>query len=107
MAAPIAFGNTVVLKASEVCPRTYGEVARALVDAGLPAGVVNLITHEAADAPDVVDEMIAHPAVRRINFTGSTRVGRLVAENAARHLKRRAARAGRQGAPDRARGRRR
>ena len=50
--------------------------------------MVNLITHEPGDAADVVDELIAHPAVRRINFTGSTRVGRLVAENAARHLKR-------------------
>jgi acyl-CoA reductase-like NAD-dependent aldehyde dehydrogenase len=88
MAAPLAFGNTVVLKASEVCPRTHGEVVRVLVDAGLPPGVVNLITHEAGDAPDVVDELIAHPAVRRVSFTGSTRVGRLVAENAGRHLKR-------------------
>jgi vanillin dehydrogenase len=88
VAAPLAFGNTVVLKASELCPRTHGEIARALNDAGLPPGVVNLITHEAEQAPDVVDELIAHPAVRRVNFTGSTRVGRLVAENAARHLKR-------------------
>jgi acyl-CoA reductase-like NAD-dependent aldehyde dehydrogenase len=88
VAAPLAFGNTVVLKASDVCPHTHGEVIRALADAGLPPGVVNLITHDAADAPDVVDELIAHPAVRRVNFTGSTRVGRLVAENAARHLKR-------------------
>ena len=88
MASPLAFGNTVVLKASELCPRTHGEIVRALVDAGLPPGVVNLITHEAGDAPEVVDELIAHPAVRRINFTGSTRVGRLVAENAGRHLKR-------------------
>ena len=88
VAQPLAFGNTVVLKASEVCPRTHGEIARALADAGLPPGVVNLITHEGPDAADVVDELISHPAVRRINFTGSTRVGRLVAENAARHLKR-------------------
>jgi acyl-CoA reductase-like NAD-dependent aldehyde dehydrogenase len=88
VATPLAFGNTVVLKASELCPRTHGEIARALNDAGLPPGVVNFITHEADAAPDVVDELIAHPAVRRINFTGSTRVGRLVAENAARHLKR-------------------
>jgi vanillin dehydrogenase len=58
------------------------------VDAGIPDGVVNLITNAPEDAPDVVDELIAHPAVRRINFTGSTRVGRIVAENAARHLKR-------------------
>jgi acyl-CoA reductase-like NAD-dependent aldehyde dehydrogenase len=88
VATPLAYGNTVVLKASEVSPRTHGEIARALDDAGLPPGVVNLITHEAGDAADVVDELISHPAVRRINFTGSTRVGRLVAENAARHLKR-------------------
>jgi len=88
VASPLAYGNTVVLKASEVCPRTHAEIGRALADAGLPPGVVNVVTHEAADAPDVVDELIAHPAVRRINFTGSTRVGRLVAENAARHLKR-------------------
>ncbi len=88
VATPLAFGNTVVLKASEVCPRTHGEIARAIADAGVPAGVVNLLTHPAGSAADVVDELIAHPAVRRINFTGSTRVGRLVAENAARHLKR-------------------
>jgi acyl-CoA reductase-like NAD-dependent aldehyde dehydrogenase len=87
VAAPLAFGNTVVLKASEVSPRTHGEIARVLTDAGLPEGVVNLVTHPAESAADVVDELIAHPAVRRINFTGSTRVGRLVAENAGRHLK--------------------
>ena len=46
VAQPLAFGNTVVLKASEVCPRTHGEIARALADAGLPPGVINLITHE-------------------------------------------------------------
>ena len=88
VATPLAYGNTVVLKASENSPRTHAAIARALDDAGLPPGVINLITHEAEDAPDVVDELIAHPAVRRINFTGSSRVGRLVAENAARHLKR-------------------
>jgi vanillin dehydrogenase len=88
VATPLAFGNTVVLKASEICPRTHGAIAAAIHDAGVPAGAINLITHEAEDAPDVVDELIAHPAVRRINFTGSSKVGRLVAENAARHLKR-------------------
>jgi acyl-CoA reductase-like NAD-dependent aldehyde dehydrogenase len=88
VAAPLAYGNTVILKASEVCPHTHGEIARAIADAGVPAGVISLLTHDADAAADVVDELIAHPAVRRINFTGSTRVGRLVAENAARHLKR-------------------
>jgi benzaldehyde dehydrogenase (NAD) len=88
IATPLAYGNTVVLKASEICPRTHAEVIRALDDAGLPPGAINLISHAADDAPDVVDELIAHPGVRRVNFTGSTRVGRLVAQNAALHLKR-------------------
>jgi acyl-CoA reductase-like NAD-dependent aldehyde dehydrogenase len=88
VASPLAYGNTVVLKGSEICPRTHAEIARALDDAGLPPGVINFVSHEAEDAADVVDELIAHPAVRRLNFTGSTRVGRAVAENAARHLKR-------------------
>ncbi len=88
VASPLAYANTVVLKASEICPRTHAAVIRALVDAGLPPGAINLITNDPADAPDVVDELIAHPATRRINFTGSTRVGRLIAENAGRHLKR-------------------
>jgi benzaldehyde dehydrogenase (NAD) len=88
VAAPLAYANTVVLKASEICPRTHAAVVRALTDAGLPDGAINLITHDPADAPEVVDELIAHPATRRINFTGSTKVGRIIAENAGRHLKR-------------------
>ena len=88
VATPLAYANTVVLKASEISPRTHSEVARALVDAGLPSGAINLITNAPADAGDVVDELIAHPATRRINFTGSTKVGRIIAENAGRHLKR-------------------
>jgi acyl-CoA reductase-like NAD-dependent aldehyde dehydrogenase len=88
IAAPLALGNTVVLKASEECPRTHATIVQALQDARAPDGVVNLIVNDPGDAADVVDELIAHRAVRRVNFTGSTRVGRIVAENAARHLKR-------------------
>jgi benzaldehyde dehydrogenase (NAD) len=88
VAMPLTFGNTVVLKASEQCPRTHAAVARALVDAGLPAGAINLIIHAPDDAPAVVDELIAHPSVRRVNFTGSTRVGRIIALKCAEHLKR-------------------
>lgn len=88
IAAPLAYANTVVLKASEVCPRTHAAVVRSLTDAGLPEGVINLLTHDPADAEELVEELIAHPATRRINFTGSTRVGRIVAEKAGRHLKR-------------------
>jgi vanillin dehydrogenase len=88
VATPIAYANTVVLKASELCPRTHAAVVRALVDAGLPPGVINLITNDPDDAADVVDALIAHPDTRRINFTGSTKVGRIIAEKAGRHLKR-------------------
>src|SRR5215469_10949218 len=88
VAAPLAYANTVVLKASELCPRTHAAVVSALVDAGLPPGTINLITNAPEDAADVVDELIAHPATRRINFTGSSKVGRIIAEKAGRHLKR-------------------
>lgn len=87
IAMPLACGNTVVLKASELCPATHAKIAEVLVEAGLGEGVVNLITHASAAAGEVVGALIEHPAVRRINFTGSTHVGQLVAEQAARVLK--------------------
>jgi acyl-CoA reductase-like NAD-dependent aldehyde dehydrogenase len=87
VATPLAFGNTVILKASEECPRTHAAIAKALHDAGVPAGVINLITNEPSDAADVVEELIDHPAVRRINFTGSTKVGKIIAAKAAAQLK--------------------
>jgi len=88
VAMPLAYGNTVVLKASEVCPRTHAAVVHALEEAGLPPGVINLITNHPADAAEVVDELIAHRATRRINFTGSTKLGRIIAQTAGAHLKR-------------------
>lgn len=88
LAMPLACGNTVVLKSAEMCPMTHRLIADVLRGAGLPAGVLNVISNAPADARAVVDALIAHPAVRRVNFTGSTRVGRLIAESCARHLKR-------------------
>jgi benzaldehyde dehydrogenase (NAD) len=88
IASPLAYGNTVVFKASEECPRTHAHIVRALQDAGFPDGVVNFVTNDPGDAADVVDELIAHPAVRRVNFTGSTKVGRIIAEKCGSHLKR-------------------
>ncbi|WP_341911096.1 aldehyde dehydrogenase [Ferrovibrio terrae] len=87
LAMPLACGNTVVLKASELCPGTHRLIAECLLEAGLPAGVVNVVTNAPADAAAVVEALIAHPAVRRINFTGSTKVGRIIAETAGRYLK--------------------
>jgi len=88
IAYPIACGNAVVFRASEMSPRTHALIVEAFLEGGLPAGVLNFIVNDPADAPAVIDALIAHPAVRRINFTGSTRVGRIIAEKAGRHLKR-------------------
>jgi len=88
IAYPIACGNTVVFRASEASPKTHLLVADALVEAGFPPGVLNVMTNAPKDAPEVIDALIAHKAVRRINFTGSTRVGRIIAQKAATHLKR-------------------
>jgi benzaldehyde dehydrogenase (NAD) len=87
IAVPLACGNTVVLKGSELCPATHGLIIQALQEAGLPKGVVNFVTNAPEDAAAVVEAMIAHPAVRRVNFTGSTHVGRIVAQRCAAHLK--------------------
>ena len=87
VATPLACGNTVVLKGSENCPRTHQLIAQAFVDAGFPPGVVNYVTNAPADAGAVVEAMVAHRAVRRVNFTGSTRVGKLIALTCAKYLK--------------------
>jgi acyl-CoA reductase-like NAD-dependent aldehyde dehydrogenase len=87
LAMPLACGNTVVLKASEACPGVHRLIGTVLHEAGLGDGVVNVVTNAPADAAQVVERLIAHPAVRRVNFTGSTHVGRIIAQHAARHLK--------------------
>jgi len=87
IAMPLACGNTVILKASEVCPATHRLIGTVLREAGLDRGVVNVLTHDAASASTIVETLIAHRAVRRVNFTGSTRVGKILAVTAAKHLK--------------------
>ncbi len=88
IAMPLACGNTVILKASELCPKTHCLIGDVMRKASFPRGVVNVVTNAPKDAAAVVEALIAHPAVRRINFTGSTRVGRIIAESSAKHLKR-------------------
>jgi acyl-CoA reductase-like NAD-dependent aldehyde dehydrogenase/ABC-type branched-subunit amino acid transport system ATPase component len=88
IAMPLACGNTVVLKASEMSPGVHRLIGSCLTEAGLGDGVVNVVTNAPEDAQAVVEALIAHPAVRRVNFTGSTRVGRLIALACAKHLKR-------------------
>jgi acyl-CoA reductase-like NAD-dependent aldehyde dehydrogenase len=89
IAAPLALGNTVVLKPSEWSPVVggllWGEI---FAEAGLPAGVLNVVAHAPGGAQPIGDELVASPAVRRLNFTGSTTTGRKLAEACGRHLKR-------------------
>ena len=88
IAIPLAVGNTVVMKPSEDAPVTCGLLlADALAEAGLPAGVLNVVTNDLADAGDVVAALVADPRVRVVNFTGSTNVGRIIGVQAAQHLK--------------------
>jgi len=87
VAMPLACGNTAILKASEICPATHRFIGAILQEAGLGDGVVNVITNDASDGAPIAQALISHPAVKRVNFTGSTRVGKLVAEMSAKYLK--------------------
>ncbi|KAK1143232.1 hypothetical protein N8T08_006932 [Aspergillus melleus] len=86
-ACALAAGNTAILKSSELSPCSYWALTRAFEDAGLPAGCLNLVSCRPQDAPEVVNAMIEHPAVRKINFTGSTAVGRKIAQSCGQNLK--------------------
>src|SRR5215218_331726 len=89
LAAPLILGNTVLAKPSEESPFVggllWGEI---FAEAGLPDGVLNIVTHAPGEAGPIGEELVEHPAVRRINFTGSTATGRKLAEAAGRNLKR-------------------
>ncbi|MDH6532817.1 acyl-CoA reductase-like NAD-dependent aldehyde dehydrogenase [Aurantimicrobium minutum] len=87
IAYPLVCGNTVVFRASEFSPMTHQIISEVLIEAGLPEGVLNFISTTPEDADSVVEAIVAHPMVRRINFTGSTNVGRIIAQKAAKHLK--------------------
>ncbi|KAK4165714.1 aldehyde dehydrogenase domain-containing protein [Cladorrhinum sp. PSN259] len=84
---PIAAGNTAILKGSEACPRTMWGLCSVFHEAGLPAGVLNCIIHEPVNAPAITQALIADPAVKKINFTGSTGVGRIIGKLAGENLK--------------------
>ncbi|MGW0651627.1 aldehyde dehydrogenase family protein [Streptomyces umbrinus] len=88
VAAALAAGNTVVAKVSEDAPLACGLfVADVLRDAGLPDGVLSVITNDKADAAAIAETLIADPRVRAVNFTGSTGVGQVIGTLAAQHLK--------------------
>jgi succinate-semialdehyde dehydrogenase/glutarate-semialdehyde dehydrogenase len=85
VAPALAAGCTIVAKPSEETPGAPLAFAQCLIDAGLPDGVLNVVF---GDPPAVSDHLIRHPLVRKISFTGSTRVGRELASLAGKYLKR-------------------
>ncbi|EEP76954.1 conserved hypothetical protein [Uncinocarpus reesii 1704] len=84
---PLMAGNTVVLKASELSPKTFWGIVDVFREAGLPDGCLNLVYIRPSDAAEVTTALIAHPAVRKVNFTGSTLVGSIIASTAGKYIK--------------------
>lgn len=86
---PMAFGNTTVIKPSELAPMSAGLIhAEILAEAGFPAGTFNVVTNAPGDAAAVSEVFFEHPAVRCINFTGSDKTARILGAQAGRALKR-------------------
>ncbi|KAH0493475.1 hypothetical protein TgHK011_000143 [Trichoderma gracile] len=87
MAAPIGAGCSVVLKASELCPRTHRLIVQAYEEAGMPKGLINIVQAAREDAPAVTEALIAHPSIRKVEFIGSAAVGRIIGQLSSKYLK--------------------
>ena len=87
MAYPVAAGNTAVFKGSELSPRTLSAIVSVFTEAGLPPGVINFVSSDASNAASATETLVAHPAVKKVNFTGSTAVGRIIGRLAGENLK--------------------
>ncbi|MBR9885745.1 MAG: aldehyde dehydrogenase [Oceanospirillales bacterium] len=87
VAIAIACGNSVILKSSELCPKTQWLIGEVFREAGFPPGVLNVLSNAPEEAPEIVRALIEQPEVRHVNFTGSTHVGRIIGRLAAENLK--------------------
>ncbi|PQE29903.1 aldehyde dehydrogenase protein [Rutstroemia sp. NJR-2017a WRK4] len=87
IAYALGAGNCVVAKAPEFSPLCSYHICRIFQEAGLPEGVLSFVAHSPSDAAEVTKQLIESPIIKKINFTGSTRVGRIIAETAGRALK--------------------
>jgi succinate-semialdehyde dehydrogenase/glutarate-semialdehyde dehydrogenase len=85
LSAAVATGCSIIVKAPEETPASPAELIRAFVDAGLPAGVANLVYGVPAE---ISEYLIPHPVIRKVTFTGSTPVGKHLAALAGAHMKR-------------------
>ena len=83
----LAAGCTIVLKASELCPKTHHLLTRCFEEAGIPKGVINVIQAKREDAAAVTEAIISHKAIKKIDFIGSAAVGRQIGQVCAKHLK--------------------
>ena len=87
VAAALAAGCTVVMKASELCPRTHQVVVEIFEEAGLPSGCLNQIQASRDTAAEVTDALISHPNIRKVEFIGSASVGRVIGQLCSKYLK--------------------
>ena len=85
ISAALAAGCSIILKGPEETPGPCAELVRAFVDAGVPAGTINLVFGVPAD---ISNYLIPHPVIRKVSFTGSTAVGKQLAALAGLHMKR-------------------
>lgn len=82
----LAAGNTTILKGSELSPRCFWAIGNILSEAGLPPGAINVLYHRSEDAAQITTALIEHSAIKKVNFTGSTAVGRIIASTAGKNL---------------------
>jgi len=83
----LAAGNTCVLKGPEYSPRCFWLIGNIFKEAGLPDGCLNVLFHRPQDAAEITTAIIEHPFVKKINYTGSTAVGSIIAATAGKNLK--------------------
>lgn len=87
IASILAAGCSVIFKASELCPRTHHWLTEAYTEAGLPPGVLNVIQVRREDSAAVTETLVAHQAIKKVEFIGSAVVGRKIASLCGRYLK--------------------
>lgn len=87
IACPLLAGCSVVFKASEMSPRTHHALVQIFHDAGVPPGVLNAVQVDRMAAAEVTEAVIAHHAIKKVEFTGSNAVGSVIGQLCMKHLK--------------------
>jgi acyl-CoA reductase-like NAD-dependent aldehyde dehydrogenase len=84
---PLAAGCSVVLKASELSPKSHALLVQTLIDAGVQKEAINVVQADRANAAAVTEALIAHKAIRHVEFIGSATIGRIIGSLAGKYLK--------------------